>query len=73
MEWSKWLAPQTNLSDELQLEIQIRILRECKDLQQISELTVMLLRQNHSYSEIIKNATRYIAELEMSKMFVHPQ
>jgi hypothetical protein len=70
MAWAKWLIPTVTLNDELRIETQVRSLRACKDLQQIIDLSVMMLRQNHSYSEIIKNATRHIAELELREMLV---
>jgi len=70
MAWANWLIPTVTLNDELRIETQVRALRGCKDLQQITELAVMLVRQNYSYSEIIKNATRHIAELEMREMLV---
>jgi len=70
MTWANWLIPTVTLNDELRLETQVRSLRACKDLQQVSDLAVMLLRQNYSYSEIIKNATRHIAELEMREMLM---
>lgn len=70
MAWAKWLIPTVTLNDELRVETQVRSLRACKDLQQIIDLSVMMLRQNHSYSEIIKNATRHIAELELREMLV---
>jgi len=70
MAWANWLIPAVTLNDELRIETQVRALRGCKDLQQITELAVMLVRQNYSYSEIIKNATRHIAELEMREMLV---
>lgn len=70
MTWANWLIPTVTLNDELRIETQVRALRACKDLQQIIDLSVMMLRQNHSYSEIIKNATRHIAELELREMLV---
>lgn len=70
MTWANWLIPTVTLNDELRIETQVRALWECKDLQQIAELAVMLVRQNYSYSEIIKNATRHIAELELREMLV---
>ena len=70
MAWANWLIPTVTLNDELRIETQVRALRGCKDLQQIAELAVMLVRQNYLYSEIIKNATRHIAELEMREMLV---
>ena len=73
MTWANWLIPTVTLNDELRIETQVRALRGCKDLQQITELAAMLVRQNHSYSEIIKNATRHIAELELREMLVEPE
>ena len=70
MTWANWLIPTVTLNDELRIETQVRALRECKDLQQIIELAAMLVRQNYSYSEIIKNATRHIAELELREMLM---
>jgi len=70
MTWANWLIPTVTLNDELRIETQVRALRGCKDLQQITELAVMMVRQNYSYSEIIKNATRHIAELELREMLM---
>lgn len=73
MTWAKWLVPTVTLNDELRIETQVRSLRACKDLQQVIDLSVMMLRQNYSYVEIIKNATRHIAELEMREILMDSQ
>jgi len=64
MAWSKWMVVTLTLEEQLQLESQSRSALNHPNKNEISKLCSSLIKQNAYQSQLIKQAVKYIAELE---------
>jgi hypothetical protein len=62
--WAKWMVVELTLEQQLFLEAGSRELRKEKELDELKEIAVALLRQNQFQNQFIRQCVDKIAELE---------
>ena len=60
------MAVELPLEEQLTVENQIRAICEQCDTDTIKDLCKTLIKQNHHYALLIRNATKHIVELELA-------
>lgn len=61
-----WMVVELPLEEQLTVEKQIRAICDQCDSDTIKELCKSLVKQNHHYALLIRNATKHIIELELA-------
>ena len=65
MSWGHWMVVEFSVEEELRIESQSRTVLHCEDPKEVARLCSSLVKQNAYLSQLVKQATGHIAELEM--------
>jgi len=66
MSWGQWMVVEFSVEEELRIESQARTVLHCEDHAEIAKLCSSLVKQNAYLSQLVRQATGHIAELEMT-------
>jgi len=64
MAWADWMVVNQTLEEELHLEATVREISDSTDMLMLTELCIMLTRQNWHQSKLLKQAVYRVMELE---------
>lgn len=75
MTLSDWMVPNLSVSAELELENSKRVLRNHAEShpERVADLACSVVHHSYMQQSILRNATKRIAELEMTILFSKPQ
>lgn len=75
MTFSDWMVPNLSVSAELELENSKRVLRNHAEShpERVADLACSVVQHSYMQQSILRNATKRIAELEMTILFSAPQ
>jgi len=66
MGWADWMVVHQSLEEELELERNVRDVRNCDDEDALKTLCVSLVRTNWHQAKLLKQAVGHIGELDAS-------
>ena len=66
MDWADWMVVHQSLEEELELERNVRDVRNCSDEDALKTLCVSLVRTNWHQAKLLKQAVGHIGELDTS-------
>ena len=66
MSWGQWMIVEFSVEEELRIESQARTVLHCEDSAEVARLCSSLVKQNAYLSQLVRQATGHIAELEMT-------
>ena len=64
MAWADWMVVNQTLEEELHLEATVREISDSTDVLMLTDLCIMLTRQNWHQSKLLKQAVYRVMELE---------
>ena len=64
MAWADWMVVEQSLEEELHLEATVREIADTADLRMLTDLCIMLTRQNWHQSKLLSQAVYRVMELE---------
>jgi hypothetical protein len=67
-----WLDFNLSLSDEFEVEKQVRYIQGCTDVEELRSLSVALLRMSMQYAHVSNQLVTQVAEMECSAMSTEP-
>jgi hypothetical protein len=73
MTWAKWLVISWSIEKELRIEAQSRAAFTHENADDVRKLCASIIKQNAYQAQLIKQATAYICELELTAMINQPQ
>lgn len=73
MTWGKWLVISWTIEEELRIEAQSRAAFTHGNHDDVRKLCASLIKQNAHQTQLIKQATAYICELELNAIVDKPQ
>lgn len=66
MGWADWMVVHQSLEEELELERNVRDVKNCTDEDALKSLCVSLVRTNWHQAKLLKQAVGHIGELDAS-------
>ena len=66
MGWADWMVVNQSLEEELELERNVRDVRNCSDEDALKSLCVSLVRTNWHQAKLLKQAVSHIGEIDTS-------
>lgn len=72
MAWGEWMVVKMSVEEELRLEASVRDIQNSTEKLAVAKLCSSLLRQTYFQQMLIKQATSYIALLEMEQLLKKP-
>lgn len=73
MTWAKWLIISWSIEEELRIEAQSRAAFTHENADDVRKLCASIIKQNAYQAQLIKQATAYICELELTALINQPQ
>ena len=67
-----WLDFNLSLSDEFEVEKQVRHIQGCTDIEELRSLSVALLRMSMQYAHVSNQLVTQVAEMECAVMGTEP-
>jgi len=65
MAWGQWMVVEFSVEEELRIETQARTVLQSEDSMEVAKLCSALVKQNAYLSQLLRQATAHIAELEL--------
>lgn len=72
MSWGQWMVVEFSVEEELRIESQARTVLHCGDSQQVAKLCASLVKQNAYLSQLVRQATGHITQLELMQVLDNP-
>jgi len=60
----KWMIVEQNYEEELTLERSIRQVKECRDIDTMTQLCAGMMRQQYQQNKLLHQAVNHIAEMD---------
>jgi len=68
MSWGQWMIVEFSVEEELRIESQARTVLHCADSQEVAKLCASLVKQNAYLSQLVRQATAHITQLELMQV-----
>ena len=68
MSWGQWMVVEFSVEEELRIESQARTVLHCGDSQEVAKLCASLVKQNAYLSQLVRQATAHITQLELMQV-----
>jgi hypothetical protein len=65
MSWGQWMVVEFSVEEELRIERQARTVLHCGDSVEVAKLCASLVKQNAYLSQLVRQATGHITQLEL--------
>jgi hypothetical protein len=65
MSWGQWMVVEFSVEEELRIESQARTVLHCGDSEEVAKLCASLVKQNAYLSQLVRQATGHITQLEL--------
>jgi len=65
MAWGQWMVVEFSVEEELRIETQARTVLQSEDNMEVAKLCSALVKQNAYLSQLLRQATAHITELEL--------
>jgi hypothetical protein len=68
MSWGQWMVVEFSIEEELRIESQARTVLHCGDSEEVAKLCASLVKQNAYLSQLVRQATGHITQLELMQV-----
>ena len=73
MAWGQWMLVEFSVEEELRIETQARTVLQSEDSMEVAKLCSALVKQNAYLSQLLRQATKHITELELKEALRDPE